>query len=82
MTLAPWTQEQVDALNRFQQRGDFHPFTCGSGRRTDECHADGEGVLLATTEGWVCPFCSYTQRWAHEFMMAAPPTNWLDHLDD
>lgn len=26
---APWTQEQVDALNAFQTAGLVHPFTCG-----------------------------------------------------
>lgn len=26
---APWTEEQVDGLNRFQRSGKFHPFTCG-----------------------------------------------------
>ena len=25
---APFTQEQVDALNRHQNDGQFHPFTC------------------------------------------------------
>jgi len=65
---APWTTEQVAALNRFQQNGDFHPFTCG-GNRQDEFHLDGEGVLLATENGWVCPYCDYTQDWALAFMM-------------
>ena len=66
---APWTQEQVDALNRFQQSDYVHPFTCGSGRRTDADHKDGEGILLATVDGWKCPFCDYTQDWAHDFML-------------
>ena len=80
----PWTQEQADALNAFQRRGEFHPFTCGSGRRTDPCHADGEGVLFATTLGWVCPFCPYRQGWAHSLMMQpfGAIESWLDQLDD
>ena len=61
---APFTQEQVEALNRFQQSGHVHPYTCGSGRRTDADHLDGEGVLVATTEGWKCPYCDYRQDWA------------------
>ena len=68
MITPPWTDEQVAALNRFQQSGEFHPFTCGSGNRTDEKHLDGEGVLVATRNGWVCPWCDYRQGWAHDFM--------------
>jgi hypothetical protein len=66
---APWTPEQVDALNLYQKTGHMHPFTCGSGNRTDEKHLDGEGILFATVGGWVCPFCDYTQDWAHSFML-------------
>ncbi len=66
---APWTPEQVAALNRYQQLRDFHPFTCGSGRRQDEFHLDDQGVLLATESGWVCPYCDYTQDWAIAWMM-------------
>lgn len=61
---APFTAEQVAALNARQQDGRFHPYTCGSGRRQDEHHLDGEGVLVATEEGWVCPYCDYRQNWA------------------
>lgn len=57
---APWTDEQVAALNLYQQRGEMHPFTCGI------CGA----MLYATNNGWVCddPKCGYTQTWAHDFM--------------
>ena len=61
---APWTPTQVAALNRYQQLRQGHPYTCGSGRRTDEHHLDGEGVLVATENGWSCPYCDYTQHWA------------------
>lgn len=60
---SPWDSETVDRLNEWQQSGLVHPYTCGK-RRTDEHHLDGEGVLKATTDGWVCPFCDYTQDWA------------------
>lgn len=73
MLKAPWTQEQVDALNRFQESGQFHPFTCGSGNRCDDKHLDGEGRLVATVDGWVCPYCDYKQDWAHEFMFMDLP---------
>ena len=64
---APFTSEQVEALNRYQNSGEFHPFTCG-GNRTDEKHLDGEGILVATPDGWVCPYCEYKQNWTHGFM--------------
>ena len=75
---APWSGEQVSALNTFQQRGNIHPFTCGA------VHSSGRSPLLvATSAGWICPdpSCDYTQDWAHAFMaasavvaVAAPPT--------
>lgn len=51
----------------------MHPFTCGSGNRTDSNHLDGQGKLVATESGWICPFCEYTQDWAHSFMLEGPP---------
>jgi hypothetical protein len=69
---APFTTEQVIALNFYQHRGDVHPYTCG-GNRTDEKHTDGEGRLVATLGGWICPFCNYTQDWALG-SMASPIT--------
>ncbi|MER6492651.1 hypothetical protein [Streptomyces griseorubiginosus] len=68
---APWTPEQVDALNAFQQRGGMHPFTCGGE------HTPASPTLVAYTDGWRCPqpygeSCDYRQDWAHAFM-AQPP---------
>lgn len=70
----PWTAEQVEALNRFQQSGRFHPFTCGnrlseSHRQYARDHGGDVGQLVATTDGWICPVCDYTQDWAHGAMM-------------
>lgn len=68
---APWDERTVAALNAFQERGDFHPFTCPR-----EHFTDGEMTLVATSEGWVCsaaPACGYTQDWAHSFMTDVPP---------
>lgn len=56
---APFTDEQVKNLNEFQACG-FHEFTCGSADHTQETC----GVLIATTDGWHCPNCDYTQDWA------------------
>jgi hypothetical protein len=69
---APFTFEQTENLNRFQQNGIMHPFTCG-GERTDKWHLDGEGVLLATRGGWLCLFCGYKQDWCWEFMTKDQP---------
>jgi len=38
---------------------------------------ENEGLLVATTEGWVCPCGEYKQDWAHEFM-ANPPQHRRD----
>lgn len=65
--MSVFTPEEVESLNAYQRAGVFHPFTCG-GNRTDEAHLDGEGILLATVDGWVCPYCDYTQDWAHPEM--------------
>lgn len=62
---APWTPEQVERLNHYQQECKFHPFTCGN--------ADCRHVLRATVDGWVCDGCAanggeYRQHWCHAFM--------------
>lgn len=56
---APFTEEEVESLNGYQESGYGHPFTCGN---------NSDHILVATREGWVCPECDYTQRWAHKFM--------------
>jgi len=59
----PFTPEQVKALNERQKDDTRHPYTCpnrGDGNHLD----DGEGVLVATTAGWVCLWCDYRQIWA------------------
>ncbi len=63
---APWKEEQVAALNAYQQMGRFHPFTCGEDHPT-------HSILVAEPAGWRCPVqgCPYTQDWAHEFMVEA-----------
>jgi hypothetical protein len=60
---APWTPRQVLALNRFQQDGRYHPFTCGNPHPVAQ-------VLWALADGWYCPDirCGYRQNWAHAFM--------------
>lgn len=64
-----WTDEQVAALNAYQERGQFHPFTCPGDYR----HCDKQRNLIATPAGWVCACGQYRQDWAYAFMME-PPT--------
>lgn len=61
--VAPWTKEQVDALNNYQQGYGVHPYTCARAHLR-------QTPLVATTNGWKCssPLCDYTQSWAHSFM--------------
>jgi hypothetical protein len=67
---APWTEEQVSKLNKFQSRGIMHPFTCSG----------GHGNLIATKDGWICEKCDYTQDWAHAMMLEA--ADWPHPLDE
>lgn len=62
--VAPWSDDVIEGLNRYQVSGVCHPYTCGSGNRKDVRHSDNEGVLQATRNGWVCPFCDYKQKYA------------------
>ena len=75
---APFTPEQVLALNRWQNAGYIHEFTCAN--RGDGKHGDGNGVLIATVRGWICQFCDYEQDWCHEVMTHPLPRN--DIFDD
>lgn len=69
---APFTPDQVAALNRWQTTRPVHPFTCGN--RDDH---EGEGILTATPDGWTCPECDYAQDWAHDFMLQEQDEGWL-----
>ncbi len=71
-TDAPWTPDQVARLWKFQTDGKMHPFTCRN--RGNGKHATigtDLGMLIPTIRGWACPFCNYTQTWAHDFMVEA-----------
>lgn len=86
--LAPFTAAQVVALDAYQRADRYHPFTCpnrGDGKHgtTETLH---ELALLPTTSvhGWICPYCDYTQNWAHAFMaqpVPPPPPNALREFD-
>lgn len=64
---APFTTEQIDALNRFQRAGYVHPFTCPGHP------GEGDRNLVATKDGWICCHCDYGQDWAHASMLDLPP---------
>lgn len=66
--MAPFSDEVVWRLARFQATGYMHPFTCG---RRGEHFRLNEGLLIPTNAGWICPVdsCGYTQDWAYDFMI-------------
>jgi len=66
MLEAPWTEQQVENLNRWQAAGHVHEYTCPN-------EHEGSRVLEARTDGWHCPGCPYTQTWAYESTMNGPP---------
>ena len=81
---APFSDEQIKNLNKFQDLGQMHPFTCGGNRTDDahkkyaEIHGGDYGQLIATKEGWICPVCDYKQNWAHDFMAQDIANNIMD----
>ncbi|MFH9765138.1 hypothetical protein ACH4N4_30605 [Streptomyces microflavus] len=68
--IAPWTSEQVAALEAFQTASGMHPFTCGGDQHSLPLR------LVPSHSGWYCPdpACGYRQDWAHAFM--ADPEAW------
>lgn len=66
---APWTDEQVAALNNWQETAHVHPFTCGGSVHDGNTHGE-RPTLVANTDGWTCPeeHCNWRQNWAHAFM--------------
>lgn len=68
MLWAPWTKEQVDKLNDFQKKGEYHPFTCPGGGHCPSRE------LKATIDGWVCACGLYEQSWCYDFMAGQTDT--------
>lgn len=67
------TEEEVLKLNKQQKDGKFHPYTCCSPREIPECYRrnnigdtyeEREGVLIATSEYWICPCGKYKQNYS------------------
>lgn len=73
--IAPFTDEQVEALTVWQNADTVHPFTCGN-RDGHPLDPEGDyGVLVATNDGWICRHCKYKQEWAWYFMVEEPPSS-------
>jgi hypothetical protein len=68
MPEAPWTDEQVANLNRWQKEGYVHEYTCPRAHRPYSSR-----VLIARNDGWHCPSCDYTQTWAHSIAVTEGP---------
>ena len=66
--VAPWSPEQVAALNAAQADDRFHGYTCPG----DHTCSGRTRKLLATPEGWVCDCGGYDQGWAHAVPLAGP----------
>lgn len=73
---APWTDDQVTALNASQKNPSYHPFTCIAGH--------SHGVLTATPDGWRCSECDYEQdwAWAHQVETAGTLSAFYQRLAD
>lgn len=68
---APWTDEQVLALLKYQTNSFFHPFTCGNEHSLNIFNGlEGHNILVPTNDGWICPheLCDYTQDWCWNWM--------------
>lgn len=63
MVSVPWTADQVESLNAFQQCPHVHPFTGERGPNGEET------VLIATPDGWIEHVGGpVVQTWAHAMM--------------
>lgn len=69
LDLSKASPDEILRLNQHQVKGGFHPFTCPNRGDGNHREFNGDlGALVATHRGWICPWCAYTQVWAHTFM--------------
>lgn len=84
--ITTFTPDVVANLAHNQMVGTLHPFTCANRGDGNHREAYGDlGALVATVRGWICPFCDYTQDWAHGFMAAEkhePGIRWVEPSDE
>ncbi len=78
---APFTTEQVDSINGYQEASVGHPYTCSHCRDEEaqqlrQKHPNNlerwalrsQHLLVARQEGLVCPECGRVQISAHSFL--------------
>jgi hypothetical protein len=58
---APWSDEQVKALEARQDMEMLHTYTCECGHQ-----------LIPSKDGWYCEECTYTQNWCHASDLSMP----------
>lgn len=61
--------DTVVSLYKSQCDTQRHPHTCAN--HNNDNHRPEMDFLIPTVRGWICPFCDYTQNWAHPTMMKA-----------
>lgn len=66
---APFSDEQVSAINEYQKNPSLHPLTCCG---HNGCERDDRN-LLAQTNCLVCPCGQYKQNWVHTFIAVKNP---------
>lgn len=69
---APFSESEVEKINRWQENSYTHPFTCCGHNDCDRSKQPNEGRLLATNEGLSCPCGAWKQNWAHSIMLQEP----------
>lgn len=67
------TESEVLKLNEQQKNFNYHPYTCCSPKEYQtECYRrnnignsfeEREGILIATSEYWICPCGKYKQQY-------------------
>jgi len=81
---APWSDEEVAGLRRWQACDWVHAFTCPNHDDADHvAYREDTGspdALVVDNDGWICEWCNYQQGWAHRFMLAGPPPEPADML--
>lgn len=76
--VAPFTVHEAMNLNAYQAAGNGRRFVCPNSGDGNHGELFGStGTMIATTGGWICPWCDHRQEWAHGYM--ADPQN-LDTL--
>jgi hypothetical protein len=67
---APWSPEQVAALQAWQDAGYVHELTC---RHNGLPAGRKHHALVAQRDGLWCPTCGHIQTWAPAMCMNGPP---------